>query len=147
MSIRVRAVDLKGMKLVDADIMRKAGMYLLRLQAQRVMRGEGSNGAPMKPYSPGYAAYRQEKGRPTDRRTLLFSGNMWRARNTKDVTATKVTIGWPANIEAIKALGNEARTPFVKATPEEIRLVTEFIRERIKEKVKAELARLRASKR
>ena len=128
--------DAPGTPRPDKGIMRRAALYLLRLQAERLEAGLGSNNAALKPYSKGYAAYRASKGRSTDKRTLTFTGRMKAARGVKAVTDKTAVIGWPAGEEAAKALGNQRRTPFVRATPDEIKKVTEFIRAELRRKVR-----------
>lgn len=147
MSVRVSAIDLRALVLVDAAMMRDVALYVMRLQEQRLEKGIGSSGSPMKAYSPGYAEVRREAGRTTDRRTLTWSGRMKGARNVREVTNRRAVIGWPPGEEAIKALGNQRRTPFVKPTPDETRKASAYLRDLIRKKARSEQARLRAAKR
>lgn len=146
MSITVRAIDLRALQFVASEDLRATALYLLRLQRQRIESGIGQDGAPMRPYTPEYAEYRREKGRTTDKRTLLFTSAMLAARQLKEITKTRAVIGWSDAVQILKALGNQARTPFVKATPDEIQKVSAFLKDRARKRLKTEQARLRAAK-
>ena len=148
--VSVRSIRCTGFmkNLVTQEILEQAAQYLLRLQTARLDKGLGSEGEPLPPYSPGYAAFRSAHGRVVDRRTLTYTGQMLAGRRVEAVNASRVKLGWsPGTLEAKKAAGNEKRSPFVKATPKEVKLVTEFIQRKIRERAKKILAEERAKKR
>ena len=59
MSVTVRAIDLRKLELSSAALMKLIGKSYLVMAAVRMEKGIGSDGAPMKPYSKGYAAFRE----------------------------------------------------------------------------------------
>lgn len=138
--IRVKVKDLSNLQVITEKAMERAGQYLLRLQQQRLEQGIGSDGSPMRAYSEDYAEFRREKGRATDRRTLTFTGLMRNRRKVIKVTRTSVTIGWPAGDEAAKARGNDARTPFIRATEEERTKVAAMLKAEIVEALRQQIA-------
>lgn len=153
---------------VDRGILRRLGLYFLRLAGVRMEKGLGSDGGPMVypgayrrgVYQADYATLRLEGrksraakqpvshiklpgsfklprikgvkgGRVIDRRTLTFTGRMKAARGIKAVEKNSVVIGWPAGEEATKALGNERRHPWIKATPDERAQLAAFVKAEI----------------
>lgn len=146
MAITVRVLDLGELKqFVTEDDMRAVGEYALRLQQARIARGEGSRGKKMKRYDKDYAEERAEAGLPTDRRTLRRTGRMLDSRTVLESTATRATIGFE-NPEQYFYV-QQAKTPFVKATKDERKLLTEFVKKRVTERLKENLTRARANKR
>lgn len=146
MAITVRVIDLGPLKrFVTEDDMRAAGQFILRMQRERIARGEGQRGRKMKRYSRAYAKERAEAGLPTDKRTLSRTGAMLASRDIIEAKATSVRIGFKSKARYVFV--NQARTPFVKATKPERQLATEFIKRRVQRRLKANLAEARSRKR
>jgi len=129
-----------GRLATEAD-MRAVGKYILAVQARRIARGEGSTGRKMKRYSKAYRKARAAAGLPTDIRTLRLTGSMLEGRSVTEVDNRKARIGFPGAPRYFHI--NQARTPFVKATDEEMGLARAFLRRVIRERVRKDLASAR----
>lgn len=94
-------------KLVNSSIQR-------RVQKD----GKGIKGFKMKPYSGKYGEYKQSTGRQVSFRDLTFSGNMWQSLTTSKGRNT-AKMFFNSKEEAVKAAGNNKRTPFFGISPKE----------------------------
>lgn len=147
MSIKVKAVDIRALRFSMPALMRDVANEVLTRQRVRITDGRGTQGQ-MRKYSPGYAKEKAASGRQTGVRDLTWSGDMLAGRKVKEVTATTARIGWDAGSgQALKALGNEERTPFVKPTKEEKAAAIARYKVLLKKEIDQQMARIRAAKR
>jgi len=145
MAITVRVLNLgKLAQFVTKADMLAAGEFANRLQKERIARGGGTRG-PMKPYDPEYAEERHKEGLPTSTRTLRRTGKMLDSRGVTSATDRRVTVGFRSPEPYFYA--QQKATPFVKTTKEERKRITEFVKQRIKDRLKKTLADARAEKR
>ena len=143
MPVTVRMLDLGPLrKWITPDDMRAAGQLALTLQRDRIARGEGSRGRPMKRYSKSYKAQLADEGRPTDKRTLRRTGKMLDSRQVKGATAVRATVGFAAPEKYMFV--QQATTPFVKATKDERNQIRDYLIERVKARIKQNLAEARS---
>lgn len=147
MSVTMKSVDLGRLKITPGKkVMAQLGASFLVDSRRRIEAGIGSSGKAMRAYTPAYAKIRAKAGRVVDHRTLVFSDRMLSARGVKATTDTSVTIGWGPGEESLKALGNEARTPFVAPTSAERKALIARVKSLVKSKIAADLAAARATK-
>lgn len=59
----------------------------------RVTKGVAADGQAFTPYSGSWAKQRVKKGRQTEHKDFLYTGNMWRGAGTKTLTPTEATVG------------------------------------------------------
>lgn len=128
------------MSLTTAQMFKRLGETFLRISRERIESGIGSSGDAMPPYSAAYAKKRGATGRDVAVRTLVFTGAMLAARRILSLDDDSVLVGFPDGTEeADKARGNEARTPFLKPTPDERDDLRELMRKLVVEKARQDI--------
>lgn len=95
----------------------------------RTLAGEGINGS-LGSYSPGYARYRQKKGRPIDHVYYSFSGQMRQSINTSVRQEGTNVIGEiaPSSGQNPKVVYTHRRSPWFGLTETEKRKAIETIK-------------------
>ena len=147
MAVTFRALSVGKLQVTPGvPGMRRLAQSFLLDSRKRIESGTGSSGRKMKRYSPDYAKFRAAHGRVTDRRTLVYSDRMLATRQVKRVTEATAVIGWPPGEEAVKALANETRTPFVNPTPGERKALISRAKQMIKANMKRSIAQARTKK-
>jgi len=100
--------------------------------SRRTLKGLDFQGRNFAPYTPEYAEFRRQEGRPL-RPDLNFTGQMLGSM-TVDSTTSKGRIFFTRTAEGTKALGNDKKRPFFSiGIKEEKRIVEVFIDKLLKE--------------
>ena len=100
--------------------------------SRRTLKGLDFQGRNFAPYTPEYAEFRRQEGRPL-RPDLNFTGQMLGSM-TVDSTTSKGRIFFTRTAEGTKALGNDKKRPFFSiGIKEENRIVEVFIDKLLKE--------------
>lgn len=145
MAITVRMVNLLELaKFATKEDFEAAGEYALKLQRERIARGEGQTGKPMRKYDPDYAKERAEAGLPNDKRTLSRTGSMLASRAVVAADEKSAKVGFKSAPK--HAYVHQKKTPFVKATKRERFMLTNFLRLRIEKRLKEQQMKARGRK-
>jgi len=135
----------------EIDITREEAMevakYAIRLTRERTSRGVDIRHRPFAPYAPGYAAFRERKGRPSEPPDLLLKGEMLgalrpTATRMYGFATAKIYMNRPkAKMKAAVHQAGTLRVPqreflgFVRGTPSYSSLAA-FVRGLVVDKVK-----------
>jgi hypothetical protein len=87
------------------------GKFAIEKVKERVSAGIGSDDAPLKPLSPGYAKRKQRIGKGS-KRDMTFTGAMLKNLQIRAADPSKVRADITSRLARIKARTNERRTPF-----------------------------------
>lgn len=93
MSVTRNFGPLDEIKLTDRDLMREVGLLARERIVRRTRAGQGTDGAPFKAYSPGYAA-EKAKELGNSRPNLTVSGAMLNDITILSVTDDTVELGF-----------------------------------------------------
>ena len=77
--------------VLGKTLMTEIGFFLMARIKERTLGGKDVEGNPFKPYSAGYAFFRQKKGRPIDKVDLFFTGSM-QSSMTHEATQDSVRV-------------------------------------------------------
>ena len=91
--------------------MRRAAAEGLNRIQKRTSLGLDVNEQPFRPYSDAYRSFRQSKGRPVDKVTLIFTGRM-RGAMTSGLQGQDGLIFFSSRAESKKAAMNNRKRPF-----------------------------------
>ena len=105
--------------------------------AQRIQStGTNEKGTPYKPYSVGYAKYRQTIGRQTDHRSLLLTGEMWNSFKARPSGTLECIVEFNNAANQKKAQDNaKIIGDFVQPSMKEIELAYEAFDEQLQKEI------------
>jgi len=127
--------DLAFRVVTEAATSQVANMQL------RVSRGMGIKDSPMKPYSKAYAELRAENNKNTNKRDLVWTGQMMRSISMQqaEITTTATGKGAEATIAPGGAMNrnkvawNNAISPFYGMSPQDLMIIDAIAEETIEE--------------
>lgn len=145
--VTVRVLNLEPLikKMVLKEDMRAVGEKVIDDQAARIARGEGSRGRRMRRYTRRYREQLEREGRQSSIRTLRRTGHMLNSRGIAFVSHKQVRVGWTAKDRYFFI--NQKYTPFVKPTKAEREDLSKFVDERVRARLRKNLAEARANMR
>ena len=98
----------------------------------RLEKGIGLNDGPLPEYTGSYKKRREDRGRQTRTRDLLFTGRMIRSITILSVrkagSAYVATIGFASPSESLKAAGNQALAPWFGISNRDRARIAEYLR-------------------
>lgn len=118
----------------DRSLLTEIGEYMRFRIQKRTAEGKDVDGKAFEPYSPAYAAYRDETGHPSGTVNLFFTGSMMSSMDF-DIAAGKVEMFFqgtqdPSGVSnAAKAFWlNEKRT-FFSLSEDDVQGITDIVNE------------------